>query len=384
MRFLWYEGNDPTKAIREYRMTVLMFGNSPSPAIAIYGLRRAALATQDEYSDEAIQFVLKNFYVDDGLASFPSDASAIQTLKSTKEMLADSNIRLHKIASNSPKVMEAFPSEERAKELKNLDLGAEPLPLQRSLRLNWDLQNDCFTFLVSREDKPFTRRGILSAVNSFYDPLGFAAPIIIQGKVLIRELCSENCKWDTPLPAEKEAQWKSWKNSLVDLEKLQIPRPYMNTSLRELCVFADASTSAISAVAYLRAIDAEGHIHVGFCMGKSKLAPRQVHTVPRLEPCASVLAVELADMLLYELDIEIHKVKYYTDSRVVLGYINNTSRRFYFYVANRVARIRKSSEPSQWHFVSTESNPADHGTRHVPACAKFYQLVYWSRLLEEK
>lgn len=38
-------------------------------------------------------------------------------------------------------------------------------------------------------------------------------------------------------------------------------------------------------------------------MGKSKLAPRQVHTVPRLELCASVLAVELADMLLNELGI---------------------------------------------------------------------------------
>lgn len=80
----------------------------------------------------------------------------------------------------------------------------------------------------------------------------------------------------------------------------------MNTSLqstcqRELCVFADASTSAISAIAYLRAIDTEGHVHVGFCMGKSKLAPRQVHTVPRLELC-TVLAVEIADMLLYDLD----------------------------------------------------------------------------------
>lgn len=105
VRFLWYEGNDPTKVIREYRMTVHVFGNSPSPAIAIYGLRRAALATQEEYSDEAKQFVLKNFYVDDGLASFPSDASAIHTLKSTKEMLADSNIHLHKIASNSPDVL---------------------------------------------------------------------------------------------------------------------------------------------------------------------------------------------------------------------------------------------------------------------------------------
>ncbi|KAL4009520.1 hypothetical protein ACER0C_003372 [Sarotherodon galilaeus] len=124
---------------------------------------------------------------------------------------------------------------------------------------------------------------------------------------------------------------------------------------------------AISAVAYLRAVDDEGHCLVGFCMGKSKLAPRHSHTVPRLELCAAVLAVELADILRDELDVEIHTVKFYTDSRVVLGYIYNANRRFYVYVANRVARIRKSSQPEQWHFVSSEHNPADHGTRPVPA-----------------
>ncbi|XP_077385348.1 uncharacterized protein LOC144023587 [Festucalex cinctus] len=90
-------GNDPTKPIREYRMTVHVFGNSPAPAIAIYGLRRAVQTTEEEYNEKAKQFVLKNFYVNDGLASFPSHINAIQTLKSTKEMLSDSNIRLHKI-----------------------------------------------------------------------------------------------------------------------------------------------------------------------------------------------------------------------------------------------------------------------------------------------
>ncbi|KAF3699655.1 hypothetical protein EXN66_Car015342 [Channa argus] len=371
LRFLWFEDNDPEKPIREYRMTVHVFGNSPSPAIAIYGLKRAALERQDEYSKEAKQFVLRNFYVDDGLTSFSSDAEAIRVLNETRQMLADSNICLHKIASNSPEVMKAFPSQDWAKELKDLDLGADPLPLQRSLGLNWNLQKDSFTFLVSREEKPFTRRGVLSTVNSLYDPLGFAAPITMQGKALIRELCSENCDWDAPLPSDKETQWRAWQTSLVDLEKLQIPRQYIHTSLhttlrRELCVFADASTLAVSAVAYLRAFDEEGQVHVGFCMGKSKLAPRQPHTVPRLELCAAVLAVELADTLLEELDIEIHEVKYYTDSKVVLGYINNTSRRFYVYVANRVARIRKSTNPTQWYFVNTQHNPADHGTRPVP------------------
>lgn len=72
-------------------------------------------------------------------------------------------------------------------------------------------------------------------------------------------------------------------------------------------------------------------------------------------------------MLVDELDVDIHNVKFYTDSRVVLGYIYNTNRRFFVYVANRVTRIRKSTQPEQWHFVSTDHNPADHGTRPVPA-----------------
>ncbi|XP_025752713.1 uncharacterized protein LOC109204590 [Oreochromis niloticus] len=294
LRFLWFEDNDPTKRITEYRMTVHVFGNSPSPAVAIYGLRRAALQGQEDHSAEAKQFVLKNFYVDDGLASFPTDDNAIRVLKETKEMLADSNIRLHKIASNHDVVVEAFPPEERAKELKDLELGVDPLPMQRSLGLNWHLQTDSFTFLVSQEEKPFTRRGILSTVNSIFDPLGFAAPIVVQGKAIVRELCAEHCDWDTPIPAEKVAQWKSWRDSLKALEQLHIPRPYLPVSLlstqhRELCVFCDASTMAISAVAYLRAVDDEGHCLVGFCMGKSKLAPRHSHTVLRLELCAAVL-----------------------------------------------------------------------------------------------
>lgn len=63
-------------------------------------------------------------------------------------MLAESNLRLHKVASNSSQVMEAFPVDDRAKDLKDLDLGVDPLPLQRSLGL------------------PYMRRGVLSTVNS--------------------------------------------------------------------------------------------------------------------------------------------------------------------------------------------------------------------------
>ena len=58
---------------------------------------------------------------------------------------------------------------------------------------------------------------------------------------------------------------------------------------------------------------------------------------------------------------------YYSDSRVVLGYITNETRRFYVYVSNRVERIRKTSSPEQWYYVPSQQNPADLATRSVDA-----------------
>lgn len=112
-----------------------VFGNSPSPAVTIYGLRRAAMHGEREHGAEERNFIKSNIYRDDGLSSFPTDKKAISILKSTKATLAESSIKLHKIASNICVVMEAFPPEERAKSLVDLEPAVDPLPLQRSLDL---------------------------------------------------------------------------------------------------------------------------------------------------------------------------------------------------------------------------------------------------------
>lgn len=135
----------------------------------------------------------------------------------------------------------------------------------------------------------------------------------------------------------------------------------------ELCVFTDASTKAIGAVAYMRAVQEDGHIEVGFVMGKAKLAPLSEPTIPRLELCAAVLGAEMADLIQDEMDLKLDAIRFYTDSKVVLGYICNESKRFYTYVHNRVQRIRQSSRPTQWRYVHTEENPADHASRSLPA-----------------
>ncbi|XP_067250257.1 uncharacterized protein [Chanodichthys erythropterus] len=372
LRFLWYDNNDLDNKVLEYQMRVHVFGNSPSPAVAIYGLRRAALAGEKDYGSEARHFVERNFYVDDGLISLSTEEEAIKLLKATQEMLALSNLHLHKIASNKVEVMKSFPAEDLAKELRNLDLSTGLPPVQRSLGVSWDMSEDMFIFQVADQLRPYTRRGVLSTINSLFDPLGFAAPVVIQGRLLLRALTTESCDWDTPLPDEKFKEWKVWRESLKELEHVKIPRTYATISLcqaqrKEMCVFCDASTNAIAAVAYSRVTNASGNVEVGFMFGKAKLAPRPEISVPRLELCAAVLAVEIAETIEDEIDNKLDAVTFYSDSKVVLGYICNESRKFYVYVNNRVQRIRQSTCPEQWKYVPTDQNPADQATRSVLA-----------------
>lgn len=270
----------------------------------------------------------RDFYVDDGLKSFSTEEDAISIIKRAQEMLAASNLHLHKIASNRPAVIEAFPLEDRAKEIKDLNLLTDDLPLQRSLGVSWNITTDTFSFQISDDEKPYTRRGVLSMVNSLYDPIGFLAPVTIRGRLLLRELSKQAQDWDSSLPHEMEGEWTAWKTSLLDLQELQIPRPYSSFPLcnaqdKELFVFCDASVKAISAVAYLKLTTEDGKSEVNFVFGKARLASQPEITVPRLELCAAVLAVEIAELVVEEIDMELDHIIYFTDSKVVLGYIHN-------------------------------------------------------------
>ena len=240
LRFLWFEEDDPAKII-EYRMTVHLFGNGPSPAIATFGLRRTADDGGETFGKPSRDFVHRNFSVDDGLASRPTADEAIELIKSTQAALATANIRLHKVVSNSPAVMDALPTDDIAKVVRDLDLRQEVLPVQRSLGVYWDLANEAFTFEVTVPNKPFTRRGVLSVVNSVYNPLGVAAPVVLKGKLLLQQLVmmgnkrnGEQLNWDDPLPDDLMQQWRCWKDSLIDLEQGAIPRCYNPRTLARL------------------------------------------------------------------------------------------------------------------------------------------------------
>lgn len=217
--------------------------------------------------------------------------------------------------------------------------------------------------------KPATHRGVLSTVNSIFDPLGFVAPITVEGKLFLRSLIRSSIDWDVPLTDEQVTWWNDWRQSLGLLTELKIPRVYTSMSFgrcdsKEVHVYCDASEHAIAAVGYLLA-KRKDQEELGFVLGKAKVAPSHGHTIPRLELCAAVLSTEIAQYISEQLDIDLSKFWFYSDSKVVLGYISNQSRRFYTYVSNRVARIRQITSPEQWKYVSTNNNPADVATRTI-------------------
>nr|XP_022331795.1 uncharacterized protein LOC111129629 [Crassostrea virginica] len=371
LRFFWYADNDPKGQLVEYRMCVHVFGNSPSPAVATYGLRKTAGNAEQEFGSDVLKFVERNFYVDDGLISLPSVDEVVSLMQRTQKALAqEGGLRLHKIVSNSNEVMKRFPVEDLAKDLMSPDLSKDSLPTQLTLGISWDLSSDSFTFNLSSDEKPYTRRGVLSCLNSFCDPLGFVTPVLIKGKLLLRKLTSNSMDWDLPLPDEYYEEWEQWKQHLPHLKDLKIPRCYFDVPSQDLIektvhVFTDASEEAIAAVAFLRAKDHNGHHHHGFILGKGKVAPKSAVTIPRLELCAAVLGVEISRIIKEQLDIAAKDFRFHTDSRVILGYIYNKTRRFYTYVSNRIEQIHRFSSPTQWSYVPTQHNPADQGTKPI-------------------
>ena len=372
LRFLWPEDNNLDNKMVEYRMKVHVFGNSPSPAVATYGLHKTADLAGSAEGKDMTTFVKRNFYVDDALSSHDTSEEAVDLLKRTQSALQDfGNIRLHKICSNSQDVLNAFNKEDLAKDLKDLDLESD-FPLQRSLGVCWNVQLDTFTFRVVADDNAFTRRGVLSTINGLYDPLGVAAAFTITGKILLRESLAEKLDWDEPLPQEYLERWQAWKGSLEMLKEVQMPRMYCSVGTSDvqhmdLYVYCDASEKAVAAVSYLLCTDTTGNKQLGFVLGKTKVAPQHGNTIPRLELCAAVLAVEVYETCRDELDLDFRQVRFFSDSKVVLGYIFNETKRFFIYVANRVDRIRNSTTPDQWSYVPSALNPADDATRGVSA-----------------
>ena len=367
LRFLWWPHGDTSRPAEVYRMAVHIFGATSSPSCTAFALRRAAEDQRGEYPEAVVRTVLKSFYVDDCLKSVATTEEALQLIDGLTTMLSNRGFALEKWTSSDREVLAAVPGPKRSGSTRAFTQ-SDQLPQERALGVEWDLEADGFRFDVQELMKPVTRRGMLSELSSIFDPLGLVAPALLPGRMLLQELCREELAWDQPPSPSQAARWRRWIAGLRALEKTTIPRHYAAGLTGEIVdvqlhVFADASERGYGACAYLRLTDVTGAVTCQLVLGKSRVAPLKLQTLPRLELTAAVVGARLAGQCARELELAVDKVTMWSDSTIVLGYIANRRRRFKTFVANRLAAIFETTEPGQWRHVDGKRNPADIASR---------------------
>ena len=131
--------------------------------------------------------------------------------------------------------------------------------------------------------------------------------------------------------------------------------------------FSDASELGYGQCSYIRIFNEIGSVHCNLLLAKSRVAPKKFISIPGLELNAAVLSVKMACLLKKELKLEEKREWFWTDSKVVIGYIKNDDRRFKTFVANRVQQIRENTDVQQWCYVPTREIPADCTSRGLNA-----------------
>ena len=383
LRFLWWEDGNFDSEPLEYRMTVHLFGATSSPGCANFALKKTATDFEARFGSEAANFVKKNFYVNDGLKSVPTAEAAISLVKNTKALCQKGGFNLHKFISNHKKVIDAIPLQDRAKNIQNLDITQDLLPVERALGVQWCVESDTLQFRVELKDQPLTRRGILSTVSSVFDPLGMLAPVILLGKSILQDLCRDGADWDDEVPEPLRAKWEKWRGDLHTLSKLKVPRCYKPEEFGELKSvelhhFSDASKDGYGQCSYLRLTNRSNQIHCALVMAKSRVTPLKPVTIPRLELTAALVSVKISNVLRKKLEYDHITEIFWTDSKVVIGYISNDTRRFHVFVANRVEQIRSLTSPQQWRYVKTDLNPADDASRGLYAQDLVDNSQWWN------
>ena len=83
------------------------------------------------------------------------------------------------------------------------------------------MEKDAFLFKVREPHQPPTKRGILSAVSSMYDPIGFVCPVVLEAKKILQRLWKLNLGWDDLIPEDLQASGTSGSASWLSCYKFK-------------------------------------------------------------------------------------------------------------------------------------------------------------------
>lgn len=260
-------------------------------------------------------------------------------------------------------------------------------PSEKILGVGYDYETDEMAVRIGEKHKRevWTKQEVLSFISSIYDPTGLVAPWIWLGKLIFQEINRLGLGWKDVVPPELLARFLKWKESIVHLKVLRVPRwtnPLgLENYLCDLVIFSDASNLGYGIVGYvIKYLPGGGVRSVSLLIGKCHVVPTGMSknktkdgidhddSIPRLELCAAKLAAQWRDILLRQSGEKFNNIYLFSDSLTVLSWLTDYDKRFKTFVNFRVKYIRKNSNvETEWRYVPTNLNPADLCSRGIEA-----------------
>ena len=373
-RILWR--SSPSDPIKDYKLTTVTFGTAPAPYLAIKSLQQLAIDEKEKFP-LASRVVLNDFYVDDLMSGANSVDEALQIQLEIISMLKSGGFEIRKWSSNSTPVVKNVPIKDRE---INTPLKIDLDNAIKTLGINWHPKTDSFHFRIMLDPctKVNTKRSLLSEASKLFDPLGWLAPTLIISKMMFQKLWLEVLSWDDPLPVHIQKEWDGFRGTLHLLEKISVERWIGTTDLLscELHGFSDASEQAYGAVVYVKTVDSSNKVTTRLLVAKSRVAPIKQVSLPRLELCGAVLLSKI--MKIAKDTLKINKMYAWTDSSIVLDWLQDRPNKWKCFVANRVSIIHEVLEGNIWRHVSSKQNPADAISRGVLPADLVSHPLWWS------
>lgn len=327
---------------------------------------------------KAVAILENSLYVDDTLFG-DDDIDGLQEARNQLiELMKRGGFQLRKWAANSSELLKDIPVSQH----ELIDHFLTKDDTLKVLGLSWMPKEDSFRFVICSATPPSpTKRTILLFVAKLYDPLGWAAPIVVTAKLLLQELWLLKGDWDDPVPPDLNQRWVDYYSGLKRLSNVRIPRltgRHKENLGVEVHGFADASNCAYAAVVYLRVLHSLDSFQVSLLAAKTKVAPLKTVSIPRLELNAVVLLCRLLKWTLSSLNLFQVPLYGWTDSTITLAWLKQHPSKWSTYVANRVSEVQTSLPVIRWNHISSQTNPADCASRGLSATALVDHNLWWS------
>ena len=378
-RFVWR--SKPDNTLVDYRMTRITFGVSASAFAANMSVKQNAIDHATEFP-QAANVVNTSFYVDDCLTGANSIEEAVELQQQLHGLFAKGEFLLRKWNSNNTTVLQNISPELRdSQPLQLLPTNDE---YTKTLGIEWSAKKDHFRLTVAKPPplETLTKRTLVSDIAKTFDVLGWFSPATIKVKILLQKVWEERIDWDDPVPMHIKDIWSKWRTELPKLSHKLISRCHFDTDTEivstQLHGFSDASESAYSAVVYLRLTDTSGLHQISLVISKTKVAPIKRLSIPRLELCGAHLLSQLLHHVKRVLCIPLSNIHAWTDSTVVLNWLDGSPKRFKNYVGNRISAILDLMPPDKWKHVNGLQNPADCASRGLYPSELLDHPLWWS------